>query len=154
MAGARPALAEAMELMGVGDRALATTALEVLDRVYRPGVHEVAAAALLADGAVVTGVHVESSQGRASVCAESAVVSAAAVRQSPIESLVAVLRRPDSGHYLIEPCGVCAELLADHHRQASVWVGEDAQARRVHVADLLRFRQPRPGRGELIRKGI
>jgi cytidine deaminase len=135
--------------MDPGDRELALTARDLLTKVYRPGLHEVAAAARLADGAIVTGVHVEASQGRASVCAEGGVASAAAARQAGIVALVAVLRRPDgAAYYLIEPCGVCAELLADHHPAAAIWVGDQGQPVRIQAADLLRYRVSRQRRVE------
>jgi cytidine deaminase len=69
--------------MGEADRALLAAAEAVLDARYVAGVHEVAAALRLADGRVVTGLHVEATAGRASICAESAALSAGGWCASP-----------------------------------------------------------------------
>jgi cytidine deaminase len=142
----RPVLDGPPPGMGSGDRELLDVATAVLDRRYRAGVHEVAAALRLADGMVVTGLHVEASAGRASVCAESAALSAAVVAGSPVVAVVGVLRRPGGTLHLIEPCGVCAELLVDHAPDARVWVAEGDGFGAVPVADLLPFRRRRAAR--------
>ncbi|WP_158068863.1 cytidine deaminase [Cellulosimicrobium sp. CUA-896] len=143
---ARPALTETVQAMPPADRKLLETARSVLASRYAAGRHEVAAAARLASGQVVTGLHVEASQGRASVCAESGVLSAAAVAGEEIVGLVAVLRRPDGAEHLIEPCGVCAEILADHCPDAAVWAARRGATERVAAADLLPFRHVRTAR--------
>jgi len=132
--------------MTAGDRELLDTATAVLAARYRTGVHEVAAALRLADGGIVTGLHVEASAGRASVCAESAALSAAVVAGEAVVSVVGVLRRPGGSLHLIEPCGVCAELLGDHAPDARVWVAVDDGFGAVAVADLLPFRRRRAAR--------
>ncbi|SMH48805.1 cytidine deaminase [Rathayibacter oskolensis] len=146
MTSDRPVLAGAPEGMSAGDRELLAIATGILDERYRERVHEVAAALRLADGRVVTGLHVEASAGRASVCAESAALSAAVVAGSPVVSVVGVLERPGGSRHLIEPCGVCAELLGDHAPEATVWVAVDAAFAPVRVADLLPFRRRRAAR--------
>jgi cytidine deaminase len=143
---ARPGLAEAGRAMPRADQELLETARSVLGLRYVHGRHEVAAAARLASGRVVTGLHVEASQGRASVCAESGVLSVAAVAGEEIAGLVAVLRRPDGAEHLIEPCGVCAEILADHCPDATVWAARRGVTERVAAADLLPFRHVRTAR--------
>ncbi|MFJ4220094.1 hypothetical protein [Curtobacterium luteum] len=142
----RPVLEGSPAGMDAGDRELLATATAVLDTRYRQGMHEVAAALRLADGSVVTGIHVEASAGRASVCAESAALSAAIVTGSPVVAVVGVLRRPTGSRHLIEPCGVCAELLADHAPGARVWVAVGDGFGAVDVAELLPFRRRRTGR--------
>jgi cytidine deaminase len=132
--------------MGEDDRELLAMAENVLDARYRAGVHEVAAALRLADGRVVTGLHVEATAGRASICAESAALSAAVIAGSPVVAVVGVLRRRSGSKHLIEPCGICAELLADHAPDATVWVAVGEQFGAVAVADLLPFRRRRVGR--------
>jgi cytidine deaminase len=59
-----------------------------------------------------------------------------------------VLRRPTGTLHLIEPCGVCAELLGDHAPDATVWVAVDDAFGPVRVAELLPFRRRRTGRGD------
>ena len=132
--------------MGEADRALLAAAEAVLDARYVAGVHEVAAALRLADGRMVTGLHVEATAGRASICAESAALSAAVIAGSPVVSVVGLLRRRSGSKHLIEPCGVCAELLADHAPDATVWVAVGAGFGAVGVADLLPFRRRRVDR--------
>ncbi|QHC60932.1 cytidine deaminase [Rathayibacter sp. VKM Ac-2760] len=132
--------------MSAPDRELLEAASAILDARYRTGVHEVAAALRLADGRVVTGLHVEASAGRASVCAESAALSAAVVAGSPVVSIVGVLQRPGGSRHLIEPCGVCAELLGDHAAAATVWVAVADAFGPVPVPDLLPHRRRRAAR--------
>lgn len=143
----RPVLDGPPSGMDAADRELLAIATDVLERRYRAGVHEVAAALRLVDGTVVTGLHVEASAGRASVCAESAALSAAVVAGAAVESVVGVLRRPGGTLHLIEPCGVCAELLVDHAPEARVWVAVGDGFGPVGVAELLPFRRRRTARG-------
>jgi cytidine deaminase len=132
--------------MSSADRELLETALELIEAHYVVGVHEVAAALRLADGRIVMGLHVEATAGRASVCAESAALSAAVIAGSPVLSIVGVLRRASGTRHIIEPCGVCAELLADHAPDASVWVAVGDGFAPVAVRELLPFRRRRVGR--------
>lgn len=137
----RPPLAGPPVGMGEEDAELLERALELLGRVYLVGRHEVVAAFRMSDGAIVTGVHVDGTARRSAVCAEGAAAGAAIAHASGAEvgvvAVVSVLRRPAGTEHLIEPCGVCAELLSDYWPDARVWVtdGEDALA--VEVRDLL-----------------
>lgn len=142
----RPGVAAAGRAMPPRDQDLLDVAGALLARRYAERRHEVAAAARLASGAVVTGLHVEASQGRASICAESGVLSAAAAAGDPVRTLVAVLRRPDGEDYLIEPCGVCAEILADHCPDATVWVARPGVVEAVEATALLPYRHVRTAR--------
>jgi cytidine deaminase len=143
----RPTAAQAAAEMPAPDRALLEVALRLLEQRYVERRHEVAAAARLASGRVVTGLHVEASQGRASVCAESGVLSSAAAAGDEVRTLVAVLRRPgDPTPRVIEPCGVCAEILTDHCPDATVWVARDGAVAATSAADLLPYRHVRTGR--------
>lgn len=145
---ARPLLDRVPAGMSEGDAELLTIARDLLRARYIIGRHEVATAFRLADGSVVTGLHVESGSGRASICAESAAVSAAAIGGSGVRAIVSVLRRPAGTEHLIEPCGVCAELLVEHATDARVWVAAGEQHRAVAVTDLLPFARVRTGRGK------
>ncbi|WP_152631250.1 cytidine deaminase [Agreia bicolorata] len=142
----RPLLGGPPVGMSSADRELLEEALGLLEARYVVGVHEVAAALRLADGRTVTGLHVEATAGRASICAESAALSAAVIAGSPAVSIVGVLRRPAGSLHIIEPCGVCAELLADHAPDASVWVAVGDGFAPVGVRELLPFRRRRAGR--------
>jgi cytidine deaminase len=142
----RPVLDGPPAGMSDADQELLRAARILLDVHHAPGVHEVAAALRLADGRMVTGLHVEASAGRASVCAESAALSAAIVAGSPVVSIVGVLRRPGGSHHIIEPCGVCAELLGDHAPDALVWVAVGDGFGPVRVHELLPYRRRRAAR--------
>ena len=101
----------------------------------------------MSDGAIVTGVHVDGTARRSSVCAEGAAAVAAVAHASGgpvgVVSVVSVLRRPAGTEHLIEPCGVCAELLSDYWPDARVWVTEGDAARAVLVRDLLPHKKVR-----------
>jgi len=146
VSGERPLLDGPPEGMDEGDRELLAVAESILDERYTAGVHEVAAALRLEDGRIVTGLHVEASAGRASVCAESAALSAAVIASSPVVAVVGVLRRPSGTLHLIEPCGVCAELLGDHAPDARVWVAAGEGFEAVGAPGLLPFRRRRAAR--------
>lgn len=133
--------------MGEGDAELLATALDLLGRVYRVGRHEVVTAFRMSDGAIVTGVHVDGTARRSAVCAEGAASGAAIAHASGrdigVVSVVSVLRRSAGTEHLIEPCGVCAELLTDYWPDARVWVTTGESAHAVAAHDLLPFKKAR-----------
>jgi cytidine deaminase len=105
----------AVDDLPTADRALVDVALAVLDARAQPGRHEVAAALRTRSGAVYTGLHVESSIGRASICAEGVAIGVAAVAgDTEIDTIVAVLRTEDGGWRVVTPCGLCRELIGDY----------------------------------------
>jgi cytidine deaminase len=106
--------------LAIADRELVEAAVELLRERAAVGRHEVAAALRTKSGAVHRGLHVESSIGRASICAEGAAVAAAAAAgDTEIETIVAVL---DTGHgwRVVTPCGLCRELISDYAPEATV----------------------------------
>lgn len=133
----RPPLARPAE-MGDADAELLAASRDLLARVYREGRHEVAAAFRLEDGAIVTGVHVDGSARRSAVCAEGvAAGNAVADGGGRVVAAVSVLRRPGGTWHVIEPCGVCAEMLSDHWPDARVWVTRGEAIVATTMADLL-----------------
>jgi cytidine deaminase len=135
--------------MGEGDAELLAAARELLARAYREGRHEVATAFRMSDGAVVTGVHVDGTARRSTVCAEG-VASGAAIAHAAgtdvgVVAIVSVLRRPAGTWHVIEPCGVCAELLSDYWPDARVWITDGDASRAVAVRDLLPHKKVREG---------
>lgn len=147
MASRRPTLKVAYSSMQESDRELAHIAEQLLDRHYVHGRHEVVTAMRLENGSTATGIHMEASQGRSSICAEGVALGQSIEKNSHIMSIISVLRRPDGELYLIEPCGVCAELLFDYCPDATIWVGDKAaMPKQVTVRDLLPFRKSRAGR--------
>jgi cytidine deaminase len=123
------------------DEHLVRTAVALLDARARAGRHEVAAALRTRTGAVHTGLHVESSIGRASICAEGAAIAAAAAAgDTDVDTIVAVLRLPGEDWRVVTPCGLCRELISDYAPGAQVIdfdAARPAPVRKVRVTDLL-----------------
>lgn len=123
------------------DEALVRAALELLDERAVTGRHEVACALRTRSGAVHRGLHVESSIGRASICAEGVAIGAAAIAgDTEIEVIAAVLRTEDGGWRVVTPCGVCRELISDYGPGAQVIdydAAREVPVRRVPVRSLL-----------------
>lgn len=113
------------------DAELLRTAQSLLEKVWVDGRHEVATALRTEDGAIHTGVHVEGSCRRSSICAEG-VAMGTAVSRGPlkIEAVVSVQIKPSDRFRVIAPCGVCRELISDYCPDARVWVtaGEEIVA--------------------------
>lgn len=113
--------------MSADDAELLATAQDLLARVRQPGRHEVATALRTADGRVHTGVHVEGSCRRSSVCAEGVAMGTArgaltAGTPLSVTSVVSVQVKPADRFRIIAPCGVCRELISDYCPDATVWV--------------------------------
>ncbi|MBK3577422.1 cytidine deaminase [Streptomyces sp. MBT65] len=113
--------------MSEDDIELLATAQHLLARVWRSGRHEVATALRTADGRVHTGVHVEGSCRRSSICAEGVAMGTArgalpADAELSITSVVSVQIKPAGSFRIIAPCGVCRELISDYCPDATVWV--------------------------------
>lgn len=123
--------------MGEGDAELLTVAAGLLGAVYREGRHEVVAALRMGDGSIVTGVHVDGSARRSAVCAEGVAAGNAIARGSAVVAAVSVLRRPSGTEHVIEPCGVCAEMLSDYWPDARVWVTDGDETVPTTFAALL-----------------
>jgi cytidine deaminase len=123
------------------DERLVSAAVALLDARAHAGRHEVAAALRTRAGAVHTGLHVESSIGRASICAEGAALAAAAAAgDTDVDTIVAVLRLPEGGWRVVSPCGLCRELISDYAPRAQVIdfdATRPAPVRKVPVTDLL-----------------
>ncbi|MGW3649464.1 cytidine deaminase [Streptomyces sp. NPDC000878] len=113
--------------MSTDDAELLATAQELLARVWQHGRHEVATALRTADGRIHTGVHMEGSCRRSSVCAEGVAMGAArgalpGGTALGITSVVSVQIKPAGQFRIIAPCGVCRELISDYCPDATVWV--------------------------------
>jgi cytidine deaminase len=112
-------------------RELVAAAVVLLRARGAVGRHEVAAALRTKSGAVHRGLHVESSIGRASICAEGAALAAAAAAgDTEIETIVAVLDTGD-GWRVVTPCGLCRELISDYAPEATVIDYDAARAEPV-----------------------
>jgi cytidine deaminase len=116
--------------MSAADVELLETAQWLLGRVLVPGRHEVATALRTTDAQVFTGVHVEGSCRRSSICAEGvALGTARASAPLDVVAVVSVQVKPADRFRVIAPCGVCRELISDYSPDARVWLtrpGDDA----------------------------
>ncbi|GAA1607728.1 hypothetical protein [Actinoplanes couchii] len=107
------------------DEELLRRAEEILGRVWVHGRHEVATALRAADGSIHTGVHVEGSCRRSSICAEGVALGTARVAGialGEVVSVVSVQIKPADTFRVIAPCGVCRELISDYSPDATVWL--------------------------------
>jgi cytidine deaminase len=126
------------------DRTLVMHALRLLDQRYVQGRHEVAAAVRTSSGGVHLGMQVESSAGRATICAEGVAIGAAVTAgDREIVSVAAVLRTVDGAWRVVSPCGVCRELIGDYGPAAHVVDYDAGSVRRVPIGDLLPSRVER-----------
>ncbi|WP_036320546.1 cytidine deaminase [Microbacterium indicum] len=129
--------------MSSADVELVAAARALLAGAYVAGRHEVVAAMRMSDGSIQLGVHVDGSARRSSVCAECVAAGnvfahAATTGAVPdVVACVAVLRLPGDTEHVIEPCGVCAELITDYWPDARVWVTRGGETRAVTAAELL-----------------
>ena len=113
--------------MSQADIRLLEIAQELLGRVWVHGRHEVATALRAADGSIYTGVHLEGSCRRSSICAEGIALGAARAGLDPaspltVQAIVSVQIKPADQYRIIAPCGVCRELISDYSPDASVWM--------------------------------
>ncbi len=112
------------------DVELLDMAQALLGRVWVHGRHEVATALRTADGAVYTGVHLEGSCRRSSICAEGVALGTARAGITPgapleIAAVVSVQIKPAGQYRIIAPCGVCRELISDYSPDARIWITVD-----------------------------
>jgi cytidine deaminase len=128
--------------MSAADIHLLQLAQELLGRVWVHGRHEVATALRAADGSIHTGVHLEGSCRRSSICAEGVALGTARAGMDPaaplrIDAVVSVQIKPAGQFRIIAPCGVCRELISDYSPDATVWITSDNGVEAVRALDLL-----------------
>ena len=128
--------------MSLADIELLRTAEELLARVWVDGRHQVATALRAADGKIYTGVHLEGSCRRSSICAEGVAMGAARAGLDPgavlsIEAMVSVQIKPADQFRIIAPCGVCRELISDYCPDTRVWLTSEAGIHAMAALDLL-----------------
>jgi len=110
-----------------GDHELIAAANALLERHYRPFWHMVAAAIRSLDGRIWTGLHIGTTVGRLSVCAEAVAYGRALLDgDGTIRTAVAVRHpKPDEENRelaVVPPCGACREMILDHAPDARVIV--------------------------------
>ena len=127
-----------IEHLAQADRDLVHAARGLVQDRYAEGRHEVGAAVRMRSGAVHLGLHVESSIGRASICAEGMAIGAALLAgDGEIDTIAAVLRLPDGAWRVVSPCGLCRELISDYGMDAHVIDYAAGEVRKVAIAELL-----------------
>jgi cytidine deaminase len=134
--------------MSAADIRLLEIAQELLARVWVHNRHEVATALRTADGSIYTGVHVEGSCRRSSICAEGVAMGAARAGLDPasplhIDAVVSVQIKPAGQFRIIAPCGVCRELISDYSPDTQVWITSEAGVHAVAALDLLPYKTRR-----------
>ncbi len=128
------------------DLALIEAATIVMRDNYRTFWHTVAAALRGRDGRIWTGVHLGTTVGRLSICAEAiamgrAVMDGGLSHGGSIVTAVAV-RHPkpeEDGRdiAIVSPCGACRELIADYSPDALIIVPGPAGPMKLPVRNLL-----------------
>jgi cytidine deaminase len=125
-----------VQMITAADEKLIAEASALLVRVHDAAITRVAAAALGKSGAVHLGVSLRSP--RVSVCAEStAVANAKAAGEEAIETIVAVGLGEDGVPVVINPCGVCRELVPAVAPGVRVLVDDGGDVVAVGSPDLL-----------------
>jgi cytidine deaminase len=130
------------------DVQLLRIAEELLARVWVHGRHEVATALRTSDGEIYTGVHMEGSCRRSSICAEGVAMGTARAGLAPgapllIEAVVSVQIKPAGQFRIIAPCGVCRELISDYCPDARVWITSDTGVSAAAALELLPWKSRR-----------
>ena len=128
--------------MLLADIELLRTAEELMAGDWVDCRHQVSTALRAADGRIYTGVHLEGSCRRSSICAEGVAMGAARAGLDPgamlsIEAMVSVQIKPADQFRIIAPCGVCRELISDYSPDTRVWLTSDAGIHAMAALDLL-----------------
>lgn len=128
--------------MPAEDIRLLEIAQTLLARVWVHGRHEVATALRAADGKIYTGVHLEGSCRRSSICAEGVALGTARAGLEPgspllIDTVVSVQIKPAGQFRIIAPCGVCRELISDYSPETKIWITAETGIIAVAALDLL-----------------
>ena len=130
------------------DRELVDVAKNTMSKFYRDKKHHVAAALRTKSGRIFTGVNLETSVGRMSVCAESIAIGKAIMEEGEAFDLIVAVRHPKPGGQeqeisVVPPCGICREVLTDFYPDTFVIVPVDGTLKKFQVSDLLPYKYVR-----------
>ena len=125
-----------------GDHELITAANAVLEDHYRPFWHMVAAAIRSRDGRIWTGLHIGTTVGRLSVCAEAVAFGRALLDgDGTIQTAVAVRHpKPEEENRelaVVPPCGACREMILDHAPDAMIIINDGNMLLKLPIQTLL-----------------
>lgn len=115
----------------------------MLETRYRPARHQIATGIMTTKRHVYLGLHVEAMVGRASVCAESGALTAAAMANDLYgPALIYTVRhaRPQETNREmrpVAPCGTCREVLTDYFPEGLLIATSGADPRLERLGDLL-----------------
>jgi cytidine deaminase len=115
-------------------------ARETAQRAHAPYSHFRVGCALVAGGAIYTGVNIEISSYGLTLCAERSTLAAAVSQGAGPVTQVAVACidvPPDAGIAERTPCGACRQWLADLAPDAVIYI--DGVEREFSVGDLMPF---------------
>lgn len=119
------------------DAELVEAAAEALRKGFVPGRHHVAAALRLADGSVVTGLHLGSR--RVNICAEQVALGIVISQglADPVACASVIQMTGDAQPEPTSPCGVCREVLGFFAPSMTVVLPHAGQLVRARFGDLL-----------------
>jgi cytidine deaminase len=125
-----------------GDHELIAAANALLESRYRPFWHMVAAAIRSQDGRIWTGLHIGTTVGRLSICAEAVAYGRALLDgDGTIRTAVAVRHpKPEETNRelaVVPPCGACREMILDHAPDAMVIVKDSDVLIKLPIRALL-----------------
>lgn len=125
-----------MQKLTDADDELRRAASDVLVRAHDDRQHRVAAAVRGTSGAIYTGLSL--STARVNVCAEpSAISNARMAGEDAVDTIVAVGLDPADVPIVINPCGVCRELVPNFGTGIRVIVSDGGNVGVVSTSDLL-----------------
>lgn len=126
----------AMQPLTAADDELRNVASLLLSRTHDAAQHRVAAAVRGGSGAIYVGLSLKSP--RVDVCAEpSAIANARIGGEDEITTIVAVGLGPDDVPLVINPCGMCRELVPHYAPKARLIVASGTTLGVVSVEELL-----------------
>ena len=125
-----------------GDHDLIAAANRVLEKHYRPFWHMVAAAIRCRDGQIWTGLHIGTTVGRLSVCAEAVAFGRALLDGDGTIATAVAVRHPKPEEEnrelaVVSPCGACREMILDHAPDATIIVKDGDVLIKLPIRTLL-----------------
>ena len=125
------------------DRALIDAAGRLIRRFYAPDRHHVGGAIRAKDGRVFAAVNLGAYVGRCALCAEGAVLAKAVSEgATEFDTIVAVRWKGRGAPQVVNPCGICRELLVDYGDPAVIHRRE-GRLRKTRASRLLPARYVR-----------